>query len=346
MCRQSGDEQSLGIGMQGARAQLGAVGGLNDLTKVHHRDAVADVGDGGQIVADEQIAHAQLLLQVLELGDDLRTNRDVKSRDRLVEHDQPGFGGQRPGDGDALPLAAAKLMREQVGHIRWQSDELEYLGHPRPHRRARQVGVDLQWFGDDSANPHSRAQGTKGILKHDLHLAPVAHQPLAFECANILTVEADGARRRLLLQQDEPGGGGLPATRFADQTKRLPRSNRKGYAFDRLYPTGPAIEDRAGADKEVLSQVVELKQWRCHASPWRRDGVASIVPSTLGRIERLLDLASHRPATPRHNVGERHSRAAGVPNRAVGPEWHRAAPCFRAWPWSREVPWCRGAWGY
>ena len=48
---------------------------------------------------------------------------------RLVEHDQSRVGGQRPGDGDPLALAAAELVREQVGDVRAQPDKLEHLRH-------------------------------------------------------------------------------------------------------------------------------------------------------------------------------------------------------------------------
>ena len=141
MRRQRGDEQRLGVGMQGVRAQLGAVGGLDDLAEVHHGDAVADVGDGGEIVADEQIAHAESPLQVLELGDDLRPDRHVERGDRLVEHDQPRVGRQRPGDGDPLALTAAELVREQVGHVRPQPHQFEHLRHTLAHGGTRERSV-------------------------------------------------------------------------------------------------------------------------------------------------------------------------------------------------------------
>ena len=37
---------------------------------------------------------------------------------------------QRAGDGDALALPAAELVREEPRHIRLQADELQHLGDP------------------------------------------------------------------------------------------------------------------------------------------------------------------------------------------------------------------------
>ena len=48
---------------------------------------MTDMGHGCQVMADEQIAHPQRLLQMLKLVHDLRPDRHVKRRDRLVEHD-------------------------------------------------------------------------------------------------------------------------------------------------------------------------------------------------------------------------------------------------------------------
>ena len=61
--------------------------------------------DDRQIVADEEQREAELALQILQQVDDLRLDGDVERRDRLVAHDQFGFGGKRAGDADALALA-------------------------------------------------------------------------------------------------------------------------------------------------------------------------------------------------------------------------------------------------
>ena len=82
--------------------------------RAHHGDAVGHVVDHGEIVRDEQVGEAELLLQILEQVEDLRLHRDVERRDRLVADQQVGPERQRAGDADALALAAGKAVRIAV----------------------------------------------------------------------------------------------------------------------------------------------------------------------------------------------------------------------------------------
>src|SRR3954447_25773982 len=84
---------------------------LDDLAEIHHGNAVRHVLDDREIVADEEQRETELALQILQQVDDLRLDRDVERRDRLVADDQFGFGGERPGDADTLALAAREFMR-------------------------------------------------------------------------------------------------------------------------------------------------------------------------------------------------------------------------------------------
>ena len=62
------------------------VGGplLDDLAVVHDRDPVGDVADDADVVGDEEVGEAELVLEVVEQVDDLRLDRDVERGDRLV----------------------------------------------------------------------------------------------------------------------------------------------------------------------------------------------------------------------------------------------------------------------
>ncbi len=57
---------------------------------------------------------AELVLQVLEQVEDLRLDRDVERRDRLVADDQLRLERERAGDADPLALAARELVRVAV----------------------------------------------------------------------------------------------------------------------------------------------------------------------------------------------------------------------------------------
>src|SRR5258705_964 len=82
---------------------------LDDLAEIHHGDTVRHVLDNSQIVADEQQREAELALQILQQVDDLRLDRNVERRDRLVANNQFGLLRERPGDADALALPAVDL---------------------------------------------------------------------------------------------------------------------------------------------------------------------------------------------------------------------------------------------
>src|ERR1043166_4542621 len=130
MRRQRRGKQRLGIRMQRLVAQLERVGQFDDLPAIHHRDAPADMSDRRKIMADEQIADVEFRLQFFQLIDDLRADRNVERRDRLVEHDQPRFGDERARDRDALALPAGKLMGKQPRDLGAQTDEVEHFGDP------------------------------------------------------------------------------------------------------------------------------------------------------------------------------------------------------------------------
>ena len=133
--RRRGD-QRLGIGMQRPveHGRLGA--DLDDPPEIHHRDPVADMLDHAKVVRDEQIGDAALVLQVAQQVQHLRLHRDVERRDRLVGHDQAGIERQRPGDAEALPLAAGELERVFLRRLRAQPDPVQQRRHLGPPRRA------------------------------------------------------------------------------------------------------------------------------------------------------------------------------------------------------------------
>jgi hypothetical protein len=57
------------------------------------------------------------LVEPLEVADDVELDRLVERRQRLVEQEQAGLGGQRAGERDALRLAARDGARESVGRV-------------------------------------------------------------------------------------------------------------------------------------------------------------------------------------------------------------------------------------
>src|SRR6267154_5793614 len=94
---------------EGARLAL-----LDDLAEIHDRDRVAHMRDRGEVMRDEQVGQPEFFLQIAEQVQDLRPDRYVERRYRLVEHDEARRQCQGARDRDALTLAAREFVREQT----------------------------------------------------------------------------------------------------------------------------------------------------------------------------------------------------------------------------------------
>ena len=133
-----------------------------------------------EVVADQDVAEAELLLQVLQQVEHLRLHRDVERADRLVGDDQLRLRDQRARDRDALALAAGEFVRVLV-HVG--------VAQARPAAapsatRSRCVGaVDVaqrgQRLGDDARDGLARIERAVGVLEHHLEIAPRAAQLVA-----------------------------------------------------------------------------------------------------------------------------------------------------------------------
>ena len=114
-------------GMPRVRVELLVGGELDDLAEVHHRDPVAHVPHDRQVVRDEDQRQAQVALQLAQQVEDLRLDRDVERRDRLVGHDHLRLERERAGDADALALAARELVRIAVVVLGVEPDPVHQL---------------------------------------------------------------------------------------------------------------------------------------------------------------------------------------------------------------------------
>ncbi len=101
----------MGIGMQRAVEHLVHAALFHDAPGIHHGDMVREARNDRQVMRDPHQRRAEPPAQRLHLGQDLRLDRHVQRRGRLVRDDQLRAVQQRYGDGDALPHAAAELVR-------------------------------------------------------------------------------------------------------------------------------------------------------------------------------------------------------------------------------------------
>ena len=114
-------------GMQWLRVEGLAIGDLDDAAEVHHGDAVRHLAHDRQVVGDEDVGDAELVLQVLQQVDDLRLDRHVERRHRLVADHDLGTQGDGAGDADALSLAAGELVGVAVVVLGVEPDALHRL---------------------------------------------------------------------------------------------------------------------------------------------------------------------------------------------------------------------------
>ncbi len=83
-----GGQERTGVRVHRLLVEVVALGELHRVTEVHDHHAVRDVADDVQIVRDEDVGEAELALEVLEQVEDLRLDRDVERRYRLVADDE------------------------------------------------------------------------------------------------------------------------------------------------------------------------------------------------------------------------------------------------------------------
>ena len=175
-------------------------------------------------------------LQVVEQVDDLRLDRDVERRHRLVADDQLGPQRERAGHPDALALAAGELGREAVVVLRVEPDEL----HQLLHRAAAARGPSaMPWIANGSPmieptrrRGFSEPYGSWKIIcmSRRIGASCAPRQP-----GDVPAVEDDPARGEVVQPGDAAGQGGLAAPGLPDQAERLAAAHGQADAVDRVH---------------------------------------------------------------------------------------------------------------
>ena len=108
--QRNGRQQAPGVRVDGVLENLLGGAGLQQMPQMQHTDAVGDVLDHGQVVGDEQIGRAGLLLDILHQVDYLCLNGHIQRRDALVRDDELGVHDEGAGNAHALTLTAGELV--------------------------------------------------------------------------------------------------------------------------------------------------------------------------------------------------------------------------------------------
>ena len=107
-------------------------------------------------MANEQIAEAKLVLEVVEQVQNLSLHAHVEGRNRLVANEELGLQGQGAGNTNSLPLASRKLMRVLLGILGGKAHGLQQLRHPVLALGGIFVkSVNREGFLEQFANPHA-----------------------------------------------------------------------------------------------------------------------------------------------------------------------------------------------
>ena len=228
--------------------------------------AVGDVLHDREIVRDEDVGEAEPRLQLLQEVEDLRPDRHVERRHRLVADDELRLDRKRPGDADALALPAGELVRVAPGVERLEPDHLEELGDALLALGRRHHVVQHQRLGENLADGHARVERRERVLEDQLHLAAQGAEGGLAQGGDIVAVEDDAAGGRLDQPHHEPPDRRLAAAGLADERQRLAGAEHEGHAVDRLHGRKRPPERRALRD-EVLHEIVDGEHVLAHRPP-------------------------------------------------------------------------------
>ena len=216
-------QQRLGVRVRRAGRRCSSAGAdLDDLAEVHHRHPVGDVAHHRQVVGDEHVGQAELVLQILEQVDDAGLDRHVERRHRLVEHEQLGLERERPGDADALALTAGELVRVAAGVLGLEADELQQLARPAPAA----VGLQVPCIRSGSATIASTVMRGSSEAYGSWNTICIAAPELRSSVAGLRVSTSMPSKQHLPdvgcdQPQQQPAGGGLAAARLPHQAERL-----------------------------------------------------------------------------------------------------------------------------
>ena len=234
---------------------------LDHLTQIHNGNAIRNVLYDGEVVSNEEISSAELILKLLQQVQNLGLNGNVKCRDRLVADNQLGLQRKCAGNADTLTLTAGELMRIAVNVLGVQSDDVQQLADTLNALLLGAHAVNGHGLGDNLADGHTRVERSIRILEDKLHLATHVLDLMLAHLGNIFTLEEHLTGGRLGQAHDGAARRGLTATRLTDQTKGLARINlERNVIHCRDDTLGEALGEHAGLSGELLREVLDLQQ--------------------------------------------------------------------------------------
>jgi hypothetical protein len=215
---------------------------LDDAARVHHGDAVRDVGDHAEVVGDQDHRGAGLRAQVAHLLEDLRLDRHVERRGGLVGNQDRRIAGECEGDHHALAHAARELERIVVDPLprARDPDPLEQLDRALARLLVGHALVLLDLLDDLMSDPEHRVQRRHRVLEdhRDLGAAHPAKLILGgLDQLGALVVGAplEARVRRTRQPHERHAGDRLARSRLPHHRQHLTRRDLEADPVDGLY---------------------------------------------------------------------------------------------------------------
>ena len=175
----------------------------HDSPAVHDEHPLADRGDDGQVVGDEEQRRVAGLDPSDDEVEDAGLDGDVERRRRLVAHEQPRVVGEGDREDHALPLSARELVRVGPGGLgrAGQPHLVEQRGDALADRAPPGLGptaaarVREDRLRDLGAHAHRRVEGGHRLLEDHRHVVAPHLCQIAVARADDVVLDAGEARR-------------------------------------------------------------------------------------------------------------------------------------------------------
>ena len=179
---------------------------LHDPALFHDKHPVTKLVDDVEIVRDKEIAQVQFLTQVAQKLQDLRLDRHVQCRDRLVRDDKARSSDEGRCDAHSLSLSAGELRGPGVEALFGQLYFGQHVAHAALPLCLVIFAKNAKRLFQRPLDRIGRIQGTVWVLKDDL---------------GALCVVDDRAFFRFDHTQDHSGEGGFSGAAFSDKPHDL-----------------------------------------------------------------------------------------------------------------------------
>src|SRR3989442_9496451 len=215
---------------------------LDELARIHDRDAVAHLRDDTEVVRDQEERHRIGAAEVAEDLEDLRLDDHVERRGRLVCDEQLRLEDEGERDHDPLAHPARELVRVVAEAVIRNPHRPQDVRSPlgRLVRFDRAV-VCANRLDEVLADRHERVQARHGILEDQRELLDPKSAEFRLrnpdEVASAEGQSARDLRTRRQQAEDRFAECRLAASRLADDPERLPGVEVEGDAVDRVDAT-------------------------------------------------------------------------------------------------------------